>query len=624
MRREMKKSCAIFLLLVMIVGQSIVFADTGSARTTAGDAYKWDLSVLYKDRASFDADVALLKESYIPKVASFKGKMGNPDDIIAYFQVTEELMKIMENVYMYPNLLSDLNQDNSEATEMAGIASAVYTEYSEAASYAIPEMIALGDDKIKSLMEDPKMKDFVKFFDSLLKEQEYILSEEEEKILAMTGDLSSSPRDIFDKVTLADYVKPEIIDETGHKLELSSSAYYDIIENGSRYMREKAYNARYNSYIELENTLAATLNAEIKSNIFYSKVRGFDSALEASLHGEHIDRAIYDNLVSSVNKNLDYLHKYYGVRKKAMNLDALHRYDCYVPLADDYSMEITYDEGVELVKTALTPLGETYLNDYQTGVDSRWIDVYEDSHKYTGAYSWSNYNTHPFILMNYNNSLDSTLTFAHEMGHGLNSVYSNREQSYGNADYPIFTAEVASTVNELLVMDHLIKNAKSDDEKLFLLNKQIDNIVGTVYTQVMFAEFEQMLHEKVEAGEALSADSINSMWLELMTKYYGPHHEVSEISKAGWGRVPHFYMNFYVYKYATSMSAAYEIVNNITTGKEGAVDQYIKFLGSGGSEYPVETLLKAGVDMRTSAPVDNILAYFGTLVDELEILLENQ
>ncbi|MBF4695714.1 oligoendopeptidase F [Fusibacter ferrireducens] len=614
-----------FLLITMILfSQSFSFALDIPTREDVSDAYKWDLTDLYSDRSAFEKDVKLLNDEYIPKLATYEGKLSTAENIIAYFELDIETSTILTNVYMYPYLIMDLNQDSSEATEMAGMADSTYGAYQSATAFAIPEILKLDESVIQDFMALPEMAPYNMTLDKLIKSKAHVLSSDEEKILALASETTSSPKDIYDKVTLADYVKPEILDSEGQKLVLNSSTYYDIIESNDRALREKAYHAKYASYEAIINTIAATMNAEVKKNIFLSKARGYNSALEASLDAEYIPKSIYDNLVNSVNKNLSYLHKYYTVRKKAMGLDELHSYDCYVPLVDNFDFEMSYDDAVKTIETALAPLGDDYIKTFDDGIKSNWLDVYEDDHKYTGGYNWGNYSTHPYILLNYDNSLDAVSTLAHEMGHAINSVYSDRAQNYLNADYPIFTAEVASTANEILLMDYLIKNAKSDDERLYLLNMQINNIRGTVYTQVMFAEFEQTIHEKVESGEALSADYLNNLWLELLHKYYGPDYTVDDVSKTGWSTIPHFYMNFYVYKYATSMSAANEIVNNIIENKPQAIEKYLTFLAAGGSDYPVDILKKAGVDMTASAPVDNLLTYFGELVDTFEATLEKK
>jgi oligoendopeptidase F len=624
MKKFNKKSLlSLLLVLVMLFSQSIVFADAKlPTRAEAEDKYKWDLTEIYKTRSDFEADMKKLTNEVIPKFEQYKGKLNTVDNLLAYFKLDEEASRLLMKGYVYANFSLDLNQADSNAQEMASIAETAYSKYLAATSFEKPEILSLSEEKLKSLMNDPKLKDYKLYLDQLLKQKEHILSAKEEAILSAASDMAGSPKDIFDKATLADYEYPTIKDKNGKDIKLNDANYSKILEEGDRDLRKKAYLARTNSYGKINNTLTATYNAEVKKNIFFANARGYDSSIDAALAEEFIPRSIYDNLVKSVNGNLKYLHKYYEVKKKALGLKELHAYDDSLPLVKDYKMEIPYDEAVKIITKALAPLGDEYVADFKKGVNSRWVDVYADENKYTGGYQWGSYDTHPYILMNYTNDLDSALTLAHEMGHALNTVYSNKTQPYYMSNYPIFTAEVASTANELLVMDYMIKNAKNDNEKLYLLNKQIDNIMGTIYTQVMFSEFEQTVHDMAEKGEPLSADVLNNLWLSLIKKYHGKAFTVDENSKYGWSRIPHFYMNFYVYKYATSMSASYALVNNILEGKEGAVDKYLEFLAAGGSDYPVETLKKAGVDMNSSEPVDSILEYFGELIDEMGKLLE--
>ena len=591
------------------------------SRSEVSEQYKWDLTSFYESRDAFDSDVALLKEKYIPKLEAYKGNLRNADNLLSFFQLDTEASVILENVHVYPNLLADLDQTNTEATEMVEIASSVRGEYASAISFAEPEILALDEAMIRSFMDDPRMTTYRYYLQTLLDRKEHVLSDGEEQILAYASEISGSPESIFDKAMFADLENPTILDEDGKEVELTPAVYADIMEGPDREFRKAAYEAKCEALREINYTLAATYIAEVKLNIFFAKARKYDSALEATLASRHIPRSIYDNVVASVNANLDYLHKYFALQRRVLDMDELHGYDTGLPLVEDYNFQLSYDEAAELIAAALKPLGDDYVADFNNGIRGRWVDVYPDEHKYTGGYQWGTYTSHPYILMNYNNSLRSVLTLAHEMGHALNTAYSNRAQDYWNADYPIFTAEAASTANEFLVMDYLIENAKTDDEKLYLLLKQIDNIRGTVYLQVMFSEFEQTVHEKVEAGEPLSAEVLNNLYLELIQKYYGADYTVDEIVGVYWSRIPHFYSAFYVYQYATSMAASYQLVNNIIEGKEGAIDSYLTFLAAGGSDYPVEILKNAGVDMNSSSPVDNLLAYFGELVDEAEGLL---
>lgn len=621
----LKKIIAIALVTMMFCGQTAVFAEKPlPKRSEVKDEYKWNLSDIYESKELFEADIENLRNKYIPELKEFKGKLNKIDNLIKYYKLDEEASIIIEKIYMYPNLLADLDQSKAESSELVGMAVGVYNEYLTATSYAISEILSLDIKQIEKFKNDKKMIKYKHLIDSLIKQKEHILSEKEERLLSLAGELGSTPNDIFDKVVLADFEKARITGIDGKEIILTSSAYRKVLEGSDRDLRKKANIARNEAYGKVNNTLSAVYIGEIKKNIFFAEARGYDSSLESSLGTENISKDIYDNLVLAVNSNLEPLHKYYAVKKKALGYDEFHAYDNMVSLVKDYSLEYSYDEAVEMIEKALMPLGEDYLAKFKEGIANRWIDVYEDDKKQTGGYSWGPYGVHPYILLNYDNSLDSVLTTAHEMGHALNSVYSDEKQSYINSDYTIFTAEVASTVNELLVMDYLIKNAKTDDEKLFLINKQIENIRGTVYTQVMFSEFEQSAHEIIESGKALSPDILNDLWIEIIKKYSGEAYVLDESSKYGWSRIPHFYMNFYVYKYATSISAANEVVKNIVDNKPKASEKYIEFLSAGGSDYPVDILKNLGVDMTKSDAVDNILAYFNDLVNEWEILLNKQ
>ncbi|WP_425446685.1 oligoendopeptidase F [Dethiothermospora halolimnae] len=617
---------AVVMVVFLLISQTAVFATDGEVptRDQVDDKYKMDLTKMYPNRGAFEQDIKKVKEELIPKIKEYKGKLNNVDSIYEYFELESQISQILNKAYWYGNLQLDLNQNDTDAQEMVSIAGGVWGIYGEAISFERPELLSMPTEKFQQIMNDPKLSTYKHYLEKMLKEKDHVLSNKEERILSLSSDLTGSPEDIFNKVMYADFEYPTIKDKEGNEITLINSVYYKILEGDDRELRKKASKARIEALKKRNNTLAATYISEIKKNIFLAKARGYNSSLEASLAAKHIPKSIYDNLVKSVNNNLEYLHKYNEVKSKALGIKDVKPYDWSLPIVGDYKMELTYEEAVELANKGLEPLGEKYLKDFNTIIDSRLIDVYSGKGKQTGAYSLSLYGCDPYISMNYTNDLDSALTLSHEMGHSLNGKYSMEQQELYNSNTSTFTAEVASTANELLVMDYLIKNAKSDEEKLFLLNQQINNIRGTIYTQVMFAEFEQRAHEMVEQGQPLSAEVINNLWLEIRRKYNGEAYPMTEDGKYSWSRIPHFYMNFYVYNYATSMSASYQLVNNITEGKEGAVQKYIEFLGAGGSDYPVEILKKAGVDMNSSEPVDNILKYFGELVDEMEKLLEKR
>jgi oligoendopeptidase F len=624
MKNVRRKFIALMLVFMLVLSQMSVFAEVELIkRSEAADTYKWDLTDIYADEAAFMADIKAVEEA-LPKIEAFSGKLKSAEKLSELFAYEEEASRKFWKAYVYANLMIDLNQVDDKAAEYVSIVGTLQGKYASATSFIESEILELDTKTIEKFMRDSKLKERKMYLQNLLDKKAHVLSKDEEKILSLASELSQTPNNVFDKVTLADKEKIYIENKEGEKVELTSGLYYQILEDKDRAYRAKAFEVRNSFYEKVNNTLSAAYEGEIKKNIFFAKARKFDSAIEASLSAESIPKSVYDNLVMAVNNNVAYLHKYYTVRKDALGYGQLYGYDTSVPLTKDYKMEISYDDANKLIATALMPLGQKYVDDYNAGIADRWVDVYEDDNKYGGGYQWGSYDTHPYILMNYDNSLNSMLTLAHEMGHAMNTKYSNDTQPYATADYTIFTAEVASTVNELLVMDYLIQNAKTDEEKLYLINQQIDNIRGTVFVQVMFSEFEKKTHEMVENGQPLTPDVLNKTWMALLKKYYGDDYTLLDFQQYGWSRIPHFYMNFYVYKYATSMSAAYSIVNKIKAGDQKAVETYLEFLAAGGSDKPIDILKATGVDMNSSEPVDSILVYFGELVDELEDLLAKQ
>lgn len=592
-------------------------------RSESAEKYKWNLKELYATRADFEKDVKLVEKDLLPQLANYKGKLSNPADFKAYMALDEKISRLVMKTYIYATFYADLDQTDSAGTEYLDLSQGLYSAYSEAIAFATTELSKMPTESFNKLVQDPSLKEYKRYFEKVKLSKDHTLSDQEEVLLAQMTELADSPDNLFSKVTVADYKDPVIKDAKDNVITLTDAKYDEIMRTGDRALRKAAYEATMASYASQINTLSANYATQVKMDVFFAKARKYNSALEASLSTEEIPKSIYDNLVKAVNQNLNYLHRYNNVKKSYFGFDKMYSYDTRLPIAGSVNYQLSYDDAVSMINKGLAPLGSQYLKDFNTGINNRWVDVYSDESKASGGYQWGSYDTHPYILMNYDNSLDEALTLAHEMGHAMNTLYSNQTQTYINADYPIFTAEVASTVNELLVMDYLIKNAKTDDEKLFLINKQIENIRGTIYSQVMYAEFEQTIHEMAEAGKPLSAEVMNSTWYNLVKKYNGSALTVPEEAKYSWSRISHFYSAFYVYKYATSMSAAYSIVNQINgENSKVATENYLKFLASGGSLTPVESLKVAGVDMNSTEPVDSVLKYFGSLVDQYEKILK--
>ncbi|MEZ0536630.1 oligoendopeptidase F [Caldicellulosiruptoraceae bacterium PP1] len=617
-----KKLIALTLVFAFLFTTIIATAQGPKKRSEIDNKYKWNLEDIYPTYDKWEQDFKTVQTTYIPKFKNYQGKLNNSKALLECLQLRDKMMRLTEKVYVYANMKADENQADNKVNEMRSRSETLYSNALASVSFIQPELLSLPEKTLKSYLSDKQLSEYKQYLDSVIKQKAHTLSKEGEELLANLSDLASSPKAIYDQLKLADMTFPKIKDEKGNEIQLSQGSYGRYLESKDRDFRKRAFEGIYSSFDKVKNTLAATLNAEVKKNIYFAKARKYNSALEAALDSEFIPRSVYDNLVKAVNNNVKYLHKYVDLRQKVLKVDKVHIYDMYVPLVENYEMNIPYEDAKKLILKGLNPLGKDYINNLQNAFDSRWIDVYETENKYSGGYQWGSYDTHPYILMNYDDTVDSMLTVAHELGHAMNAFYTNKTQKYINSNVPIFTAEVASTTNEFLMLNYMIKNAKSDDEKLYLLNSLIENIRGTVYTQVMYAEFEKTIHERVEKGEALSAETLNNIWKDLMVKYYGQNFEVDPLAPLWWSRIPHFYMNFYVYKYATSMAAANEIVKNLNNQKN--IDKYIEFLKAGSSDYPINVLKKAGVDMTSTKPVDNLLQYFGQLVDEMEKILSKE
>ena len=590
---------------------------------TYKENYKWNLQDIYQQEKDWYKDFALLTNDY-KQIDKFKGKLKDEDILIKCLQLTEDLSRKLEKLYLYARLRVDQNQTDNTASEMLSKIESISSEVSARSAFIQPEIMEQPEKTIKEYLGSVKFKNYQHFFEVLLQQKEHLLSKEEEYLLGMSQELAFTPKSTYDKLTLADMNFPKIRDPEGREIQLSPATYEKILSNSNRDFRKKGYQGIMNTYNSNKYTLAALLNGQVKKDVFYAKARKYPSALEAALAEDNIPPEVYTNLVKSVNKSLKTLHKYVDIRKRALKIDKVHDFDFFVPLAGKYDDSIKYTDAQKKVIEGLKPLGAQYTADLQKAFNSGWIDVYPAENKYTGNYNTGAYDSHSYILLNFNNNFDSMLTLAHEAGHALHTHYSNQGQPYTNADVSIFTSEVAAAVNEMLMFEYLLKNAQDDQEKLYLLNKIIENIRGSVFTQVMFAEFEQAIHEKVEQGEALTLETINALWAELRSKYFGANYALDELGPIGWSRIPHFYMNFYVFKYATSIAAASVIVQDISSGDKEALKRYHDFLRSGSSDYPLKLLKVAGVDMNSAQPIEDTLTYFENLVNRFEMLLEKE
>lgn len=587
-------------------------------RSSIESIYKWNIDEMYNNKEAIDVDIKKV-ESILKEVKNYKGKLGSSkDSLYKALKLSEDASRIVQNLYVYTHMKQHEDTRINENQGMATKIEMLSTELSMATSYIVPEIISIDDKILNEFLESKDLSFYKKYIDDILREKPHTLSEREEEILAATSDISGVAENVYDMLSFADLEFPEIEDEKGNKVKLTHSNFSVFLKSKNQRVRKDAFEALYSVYDKYKNTFASTLYGGIKSEIFYSKMRKHKSALEGSLFNDDVSVDVYNNLILAIDENLDSLNKYVELKKRFLGLEEIHMYDLYVPLTDKFDMKIPYEKAQDIILKALRPLGEDYLNIIKKAFSERWIDVYENEGKQGGAYSWGSYDSHPYILMNYHDDLNSLFTLIHELGHSVHSYYSRTSQEYLYSNYKIFVAEVASTLNELLLINYLLDNSSSREETIYLLNYYLEQFRTTVYRQTMFAEFEKITHEKVEGKEPLTAKEFTDIYYGLNEKYYGKSCNVDRQIGLEWARIPHFYSNFYVYKYATGFSAASALSQQILKEGESAVQRYIAFLKSGGSEYPLVQLKSAGVDMEKKESVDSALSVFSELVDKLE------
>lgn len=591
-------------------------------RSDIDSQYKWRLEDIYATDDDWEKDFEKVREM-MQKLDVYRGNLvSSSENLHQGLQLIMEINEILDRLYAYSHMRSDEDTSNQKYQALNRRAQALATEIASAVSFMVPEILTLSREKVEEyLNENEGLKLYSHFLDNILREKDHYLSEEEEKILAMASDVARGPGNIFSMLNNADLVFPTIIDEEGEEVRITHGRYIDFLMSKERRVRKDAFTALYSKYGEFINTFAATLNTNVKAHIFYARARNYNSALEAALSSDNIPVSVYTNLIDTVKENLDAMHKYVSLRKEVLELDELHMYDLYVPLVKELDIKIPYYEARETILQGLKPLGEEYLRILEEGFNSGWVDVYENKGKRSGAYSSGCYGVHPYVLMNYTDSLDNMFTLAHEMGHALHTHYSNENQPYVYADYKIFLAEVASTLNEILLLHYLLENTEDVLKKKYLINHYLEQFRGTVFRQTMFAEFEKIIHEAAEAGQPLTAEFLNETYHRLNEEYYGPDIVVDQDIDLEWARIPHFYYNFYVYKYATGFSAATALANMILEEGEPAVKKYLEFLKSGDSDYPLNILKRAGVDMSSPEPISSAIATFRDFLKRYEELL---
>lgn len=587
--------------------------------------HQWDLTPLFQTDGHWHA-LHTSVEGDIDRYDHFRGRLG---ESASFFREAIDfdlsVSRNIEKLYTYAHLKSDEDKTNQRYQEMHQMAMNLYTRASEQSSFFTPEIQSIPDEKMTALMASPELLDCTFYLKKILRYKPHTLSPEIEKILAMAGDMGHAASEIFNQLDNADITFGFITDEQGRETELSRGNLMSFLQSGSRDVRKRAFFQNIKSYDDHKNTIAASLLYSNKNDNFYARVRNFDNCRRSSLFSDDVPDAVYDNLIETVKKNLDPLFRYLRLRKQVLGLDELHYYDTHVPIVKDVPFTMPYEEAVDTCAAALSILGKEYTDTLKQGLTGGWVDRYENRGKRGGAYSSGCYDSPPYILMNYrDDNINSLYTLIHEAGHSMHSWHSNRAQPYLYHDYTIFVAEVASTFNETLLSHHLLERYNSDRRmKAYIINREIDNIRGTLYRQCMFAEFEKITHQSMDENRPLTLEAMRNIYRDLLNAYFGDTMVIDEELTLEFLRIPHFYSSFYVYKYATGISAAIALARKVLTEGEPARDAYLRFLGLGGSLFPLDELREAGIDMESPEPVAQAIRRFGDLVDELTALLDS-
>ena len=577
---------------------------------------KWRIEDIYATDEAWEADYNECIRRAQEKCA-YQGRLAE-SALILYqaLKESDEADLLVEHVYVYAFMKYYEDTANAVYQEMSGRAQAAVTKLSEKYAFLTPEILAIDEKKMQEYLNSDTLALYRHALEDILEKKEHALSETEERLLAMAGQVTASPNEIFSKFNNADVKFGTILDEDGNEVELTNGRYSVFMESNDRSVRENAFKALYRQYGNYKNTLAATYYANVKQACFYAKARKYDSTLQMYLSGSFIPEKVYHNLIETVHNNLDKMHAYVSLRKQVLGVGELHFYDIYAPMVSDITMKIPYEEAKDIALKALAPLGEEYLSKVKEGFESGWVDVYENTGKRTGAFSWGTYGVHPYVFLNYTDTLNDVFTLVHEMGHAMHTYYSNANQPYPYAGYRIFVAEVASTCNEALLMQYLLKNCTDLSEKKYLMNHYFEQFKGTLFRQTMFAEFEMITHKMAEDGEVLSAQVLCDVYRKLNEEYFGEDMVIDDEIALEWSRIPHFYTPFYVYQYATGYSAAIAIASKIFKGDEKTLKGYKQFLSGGCSMHPIDLLKLCGIDMESPQVIQEALDVFGQLLEE--------
>ena len=596
--------------------------DQTLTRADVPDSDKWDLGLLFRDAGKWQEDFVWVQQTY-PRLSEWKGRVGiSAKNLAGCLEFEKSLELKIERLYHFASLQLAEDNANNEYLARVGQMQNLVTKIGEAAAFVVPEIQAINDDDFAAFVADPALKEWQTKLLKVRRMKPHVLSEPEERLLALGGVALSGYDDTFSQLTDVDMKFGALVDDKGHEKSLTQSSFGSFLVKRDAGLRKRAFHQFYDEFKDHQYTLAATLAYSVKADIFQARARHYPSALEAALFSDEVPVAVYDGLIDSVRANLNPLFRYFDLRRRALGLSELHHYDTYVPLVLEIETRTSFDEAIEMVVDSLAPLGKEYVDVLSAGMRNRWCDRYETKGKRSGAFSSGSYEAPPYILMNYKEDVFSDVyTLAHEAGHSMHSWFAQRSQLFQDYDYPIFLAEVASTFNEELLTHHLLERTKDRKMRAYIINRQIDDIRGTLFRQTMFAEFEKIIHAIEESGDALTLDVFKSEYHKLLAAYFAENFVLDPELDLECLRIPHFYHAFYVYKYATGISAAVALSQKVLSGQPGSVDAYLNFLRSGGSQFPLKTLQAAGVEMATPAPIESTLELFEKRLEELEQLL---
>ena len=579
----------------------------------------WDLSKLFSSVSEFNNTYDMVKEEIEDFIKYKDYDLTNKNNLLEVMDKSYEIERVLDRLSAYTSLLFDEDTTNSDSLSLKGRVSNLYDLYSNNSYFLVPNLLKIDYSVIKDMLSDERLKGYERVFENIFRYKKYTLSDKEEELLSKIGKMLGNNYDTYEMIKDADISFDSIIVD-GKEQELNNSNYTLYIEDKNRDVRKSTFKSLYKTYKQFKESFASTLYGNVKEDVVSAKIRGYSSAMEESLYHDELNMSVYNNLVDTINKHMDVVYKYYDLKKNILGLDELHLYDVYTPIVVDYDKKYDFEEAKKIVLDTVSVLGEDYVNTLRQGYIDRWVDIYPNKGKRTGAYSGGCYDSYPYILLNYQNKFDDVSTLIHESGHSMHSHYSREANSYPYGYYSIFVAEVASTVNELLLSKYMYKHSSDKKEKLFILNRLMALFRATMYRQTMFAEFEKDIYDMVENDEVLTSDLLCDKYYDINKKYFGNNVVIDNEIRYEWERIPHFYYNFYVYKYATGLSAACYIVNRILSGEENAVNDYINFLKCGKSKSPLDSLLVAGVDLSDSKVIEEAVKMFDDTIEEFKKL----